>query len=250
MKKNNLLKQGMVDGIPIALGYFAVSFSLGIQAKQAGMSAFYATLMSILNVTSAGEFAGISIIKESGTYLEIALCQLIINLRYMLMSCALSQKFDSSYSVIHRFLASYGITDEIFGISISKGAKVSPVYMYGAIIVAVPAWSLGTCLGVVMGNILPVIVVNALSVSLYGMFIAIFIPPAKKDIKVGAAVITAMLASYLFTLIPAVRDISSGMKVIILTVVISLVFAILFPVKDSETLDKDNECKEEPANER
>lgn len=230
--KKNLFKKGMVDGIPIALGYFAVSFSLGIQAKQAGMSAFYATLMSLTNVTSAGEFAGISVIRESGTYLEIALCQLIINLRYMLMSCALSQKFDSSYSVVHRFFASYGITDEIFGISIAQGDKLSPVYMYGAIVVAVPAWSLGTCLGVVMGNILPVFVVNGLSVALYGMFIAIFIPPAKKDIKVGAAVITAMIISYLFTLIPMIKEISSGMKVIILTVSISLFFAVFFPVED------------------
>lgn len=232
MKKVNILKKGMIDGIPIALGYFAVSFSLGIQAKQAGMSAFYATVMSITNVTSAGEFAGISVIRESGTYLEIALCQLIINLRYMLMSCALSQKFDSSYSIVHRFFASYGITDEIFGISIGQGDKLSPVYMYGAIIVAVPAWSLGTCLGVVMGNVLPVFVVNALSVSLYGMFIAIFIPPAKKDIKVGVAVITAMIISYIFTLIPMIKEISSGMKVIILTVSISLFFAVFFPVED------------------
>lgn len=236
MNKGNYLRKGIVDGIPIALGYFAVSFSLGIQAKQAGMSAFYATLMSFTNLTSAGEFAGISVIREGGTYIEMAICQLIINLRYMLMSCALSQKFDSSYSVIHRFIASYGITDEIFGISIASGEKTSPIYMYGAILIAAPAWSLGTLAGVILGNILPAILVNALSVSLYGMFIAIFVPPAKADRNVGIAVILAMIASFAFSKLPYLSEVSGGMKVIILTVAISLAFAVLCPVKDEENV--------------
>lgn len=232
MNRIEHLKKGIIDGIPIALGYFAVSFSLGIQAKQAGMSAFYATLMSLTSVTSAGEFAGISIIKESGTYIELAISQLIINLRYLLMSCALSQKVDNSYSPIHRLFMAFGVTDEIFGIGISQTPRLSPIYMYGAMLVAIPGWCAGTCLGVVLGNILPTIIVNALSVALYGMFIAIFIPPAKEDKNVAMAVVIAMISSFLFTMLPVVKEISSGMKVIILTVVISLIFAIICPIKD------------------
>lgn len=236
MKKLEHLKDGIIGGIPIALGYFAVSFSLGIQAKQAGMSAFHATLMSLTCVTSAGEFAGINIIRDSGTYVEMAISQLIINLRYLLMSCALTQKIDPKYSPVHRLLMAFGITDEIFGIGIARGNNLSPLYIYGAMLVAIPGWCAGTCLGVIMGNILPLIVVNALSVALYGMFIAIFIPPAKENKNVAIAVIIAMLSSFLFTKLPVVSNISSGMKVIILTIVISLIFAILAPVDDADDI--------------
>lgn len=233
MNKLTYLKKGMKDGIPIALGYIAVSFSLGIQAKGAGINSFYATIMSLLNSTSAGEFAAISIIASSGSYLEMAFSQLIINMRYMLMSCALSQKIDPDAPFIHRFIMAGGITDEIFGISVAQ-EKLSPYYTYGAMLLAIPGWALGTYLGVIFGNILPSIVVNALSVALYGMFIAIIIPPAKKDKHVAAAVILAMVASYLFTILPVVSSIPSGTKIIILTVTISLFFAIAFPVKDND----------------
>ena len=241
MNNSMAFKRGLKDGLPIALGYLAVSFSLGIQARSAGINSFYATLMSLLNSTSAGEFAAISIISTSGTYLEMALSQLIINMRYMLMSCALSQKIDPKAPFFHRFIMAGGITDEIFGISVAH-EKLNPFYTYGAMTLAIPGWALGTCLGVIFGNILPVIVVNALSVSLYGMFIAIIIPPSKKDKIVAVAVIVAMLLSYLCTIIPGVKNISSGTKIIILTVIISLAFAILFPVKDGEP---DNEKSRE-----
>ena len=232
-------KHGAIDGIPIALGYIAVSFSLGIQAKTAGISCFYATLMSLLNSTSAGQFAAISIISVSGSYTELAISQLVINLRYMLMSCALSQKIDPKSSFIHRFIMAGGITDEIFGISAAYKGKLNPFYTYGAMSLAIPAWALGTCLGVIFGNILPGIVVNALSVALYGMFIAIIIPPAKKDRNVAIAVIIAMVSSYLCTIIPGIKAISSGTKIIVLTIVISLIFAILCPI-DPDNLDSEN----------
>lgn len=236
MKRLDYFKQGAIDGIPIALGYIAVSFSLGIQAKTVGINWIWATLMSLLNSTSAGQFAALSIISACGTYTELALSQLIINLRYMLMSCALSQKIDPKSSFVHRFIMAGGITDEIFGISSAFKGKLNPFYTYGAMILAIPAWSLGTALGVIFGNILPAIIVNALSVALYGMFIAIIIPPAKKDKAVAIAIVVAMISSYLCTIIPFVRDISSGTKIIILTVVISLIFAIICPI-DPEKLD-------------
>lgn len=227
-----ILKRGIVDGLPIAIGYFAVSFSLGIQAKNAGINCFYAALMSLTNVTSAGQFAAIGIIKEHGSYLEIAISTLIINLRYLLMSCALSQKLSPLMPAKHRFFMAHGVTDEIFGISIGQKGYLNPVYTYGAMMVAIPGWCMGTFLGVICGDVLPVNVVSALSIALYGMFIAIIIPPSKKDVKVAAAVVTAMLCSFTWGYIPVLKNMTSGTKVIILTVVISFVFAVLFPVKD------------------
>ena len=227
-------KNGTRDGMPIALGYSAVSFSLGIQAKQIGMSAWAATVMSFTNLTSAGEAAALTIIASNASYLEMALSQLVINIRYMLMSCALSQKIDPGASLIHRFLVAFGVTDEIFGISVGVKGKLNPFYSYGAISVAVPGWTLGTCLGVIMGNILPENVVNALSIALYGMFVAIFIPPAKEDKHVGLAVVLAMLCSLACSMLPVVKDISSGSRIIILTIIISLGAALLFPIKEEE----------------
>ena len=238
-ESKKILASGMKDGIPIALGYLAVSFSLGIQAKEAGINALYASLMSILNVTSAGEFAAIGIIAANGSLSEIALSQLIINLRYMLMSCALAQRVSPEAKTSSRLFMAYGVTDEIFGISIGQKGHINPAYPIGAILIAIPAWTLGTYLGVLFGNILPAIIVNSLCIALYGMFIAIFIPPAKKEKSVAGAVILAMLTSLAFTLLPVLKEISSGTRVIIITVSLSLVFALLFPVKDEDSDTKE-----------
>ena len=242
MKRHNNFLNGIKDGIPIALGYFAVSFSLGIQAKVAGISAFYAGLMSLLNVTSAGEFAAISIIAASGSYGELAISQLIINLRYMLMSCALSQKIPSKTNTLSRLVVSFGITDEIFGISIGQ-KDYRPGYTMGAMFISIPGWTIGTVLGVVCGNILPDIIVKAFSIALYGMFIAIVVPPAKDDKRLAVAVVISMILSSVFYVAPVLKEISLGTKVIILTLVISFIFAVLFPVDTS----KDSEDKEEGA---
>lgn len=234
MDNKKWLLKGIKDGMPIALGYLAVSFSLGIQARSAGISAFFATLMSLLNVTSAGEFAAISIIAVSGSYVEIALSQLIINLRYMLMSCSLSQKIDPKAPGFHRFAIAFGITDEIYGISSAVQGYLNPCYTYGAMLVSIPGWTIGTCLGVVVGNILPDIIVNALGVALYGMFIAIIIPPAKQNKIIAIAVVAAMASSYIAGKLPYISELSSGTRIIILTVIISFIFAIIAPVKDDE----------------
>lgn len=233
MQKSNFTnyKEGIRDCIPIALGYLAVSFSLGIAAKKVGITAFQATLMSFLNLTSAGEFSAVSAIAAGSTYLEIALMQFIINLRYMLMSCALSQKIDRRFTTRHRLIMGAGITDEIFGISVSRDV-LNPFYTYGAMTVAIPGWSIGTCLGVIMGSVLPANVVSALSVALYGMFIAIIVPPARENKVIAVLVPASMAVSYAFTKLPYINEISTGTRIIILTVVISLVAAILFPVKE------------------
>ena len=238
-KKNFL--SGMRDGIPIALGYLAVSFTLGIACRNIGMSAFDATVMSLTNLTSAGEFAALSIIVAGAGYWEMALSQFVINLRYMLMSASLSQKLAPDTPLYHRLLVGYGVTDEIFGISINVPGRLDPFYTYGAISIASPAWALGTCLGVVLGNVLPDRIVVALSVALYGMFIAIIVPPARKDKTLALLVLVSMAASWAFPLVPFLAGISGGMKIILLTVVISFIAAVLFPLPE--------EKQEQPAGE-
>lgn len=228
----NIYKKGLRDGIPIALGYFAVSFTLGIAAKKAGLTAFQATLMSLTNSTSAGEFAAISAICASSTYLEMAVMQAVINLRYLLMSCALSQKIDTKVGMLHRLIMGGGVTDEIFGISVSVPDKLNPFYMYGAMSLAIPAWASGTCLGVVLGAVLPANIISALSIALYGMFLAVIIPPARDNKIIALLVVVSMAASYVFSIAPVLKGISSGMRVIILTVVISMTAAFLFPIEE------------------
>lgn len=242
LSRKTMFLRGLHDGFPIALGYFAVSFALGIQATDAGLAPWQATLMSFLNVTSAGEAAAITLLGVGTTYMEIAFTQFVINIRYLLMSCALSQRLSSKAGLLHRFLIGYGVTDEIFGISISLDTEFSPYYSYGAIAVAVPGWTLGTLLGSVMGNLLPWRVVSALSVALYAMFIAIILPPAQKSRVIAGLVAVSMLASALLTFICTKFSLdwfTEGFRIVALTVVISLIAAILFPVKDKEEKDKE-----------
>lgn len=227
-------KKGLVDGIPIALGYFAVAFTLGIVAKNSGLSAFQAMLAAALTNASAGGYAGFTLIGENASFLEMALTQLVVNARYLLMACALSQKLSPKTSTLHRSLIAFDVTDEIFGISVSVKGNLNPFYNYGAMTVSIPGWALGTLLGVIMGNILPDSVVSALSVGLYGMFLAIIIPPARKNKVIAVLVIVSMALSFVFSKMSLLSGISSGMRVIILTVVISLAAAYLFPVEEEE----------------
>lgn len=234
MSNKSWLLKGFRDGIPISLGYFAVAFSLGIAARNAGLSAFQAGLASLLNNASAGEFAAFTLIGENASYLAVALMTLIANARYLLMSTALSQKLDSSVPLYSRMLIGFDVTDEIFGVCVSVPGKLNPVYAYGVILMALPGWALGTYFGVLMGNILPIRVVSALSVALYGMFIAVFVPPARKDRTIAVVVLAAMAASWLMATLDIFSFLSSGTQVIILTVVISAVAAWLRPIKEEE----------------
>ena len=232
-------KKGLRDGIPIALGYFAVAFTLGIVAKNAGLSVFQAILAAALTNASAGGYAGFTLISENASFAEMAITQFIVNARYLLMAAALSQKLHPKTSTLHRSIIGFDVTDEIFGISVAVKGDLNPFYNYGAMTVSIPCWALGTGLGVLMGNILPQSLVSALSVGLYGMFLAIIIPPARKNKIIAGLVIISMALSLTFAKLPFLCNISSGMRIIILTVVISLAAAVLFPVKDEE--DKTDE---------
>lgn len=226
--------RGVRHGVPIGLGYFAVSFAIGITAKKAGMTVYEATLMSLFNLTSAGQAAAITLIGV-GTYIaELALTQLIINARYFLMSCSLSQKVSANTPFFHRLLVAFGVTDEIFGISVAQKGYLKPAYNYGAMSVAIPGWCLGTALGVIFGEILPPMIVNCLSVALYGMFIAIIIPPTRKSRAVGGIVIVSMALSYVMSVLPLLKEISSGFRIIIITVAVAAVAAAVAPVEDAD----------------
>ena len=222
---------GFASGIPIGLGYFAVSFSLGIVARKAGLDPVQGFVASFFNLASAGEYALFTSIEQCVTYLEVALITFVVNARYLLMSCALSQRFLPDTSFYHRFFVAFGITDEIFGISIAQKGSLNPFYNYGAMAVAVPLWSIGTSLGIIAGNNLPQTVVSSLSVALYGMFIAIIIPAAKKDLTIAFAVSISFLLSWGFSVLPFIKNLSSGNRTIILTVVISALLAYFKPVQ-------------------
>ena len=233
MKKKSFMR-GMHDGIPIALGYFAVSFTFGMAAVTGGLTIGQAVLISMTNLTSAGQFAGLGIILSMGSYWEMAMTQLIINLRYCLMSFSLSQKLEKSGNPLHRFLVAFGVTDEIFGVSVSQPGKVSPYYNYGAMCVAIPGWVIGTLAGAVLGNILPEAVTNALSVAIYGMFLAIIIPPAKANAAVMKVVIAAMVVSTLFAVLPVLNQVSSGFVIIITTLLVAGLAAYFCPIEEKE----------------
>ena len=225
---------GCGDGIPIFLGYLAVSFTFGIKASETGLNFLQAGLMSLTNLTSAGQFAALGIIAAGSSYFEMVLTQLIINLRYCLMSCALSQKLSDKFSPIHRFFISAGVTDEIFAVSISRGGKLSPYYSYGVMSVAVPAWTAGTVLGVILGGIMPPSLLSAFGVAIYGMFLAIIIPPAKHNRVILGLVAGAMLLSFGFDVIPYISMVSSGFRIIIITVLVSAAAAWFFPLAEEE----------------
>lgn len=228
-------RRGVRDGLPIALGYFAVAFTLGVAAKNAGFSAVQAMVESLTNNASAGEYAVFSLVSAGAGYLEVAVMTLVANARYLLMSCALSQKLAPETGLGHRMLVAFDVTDEIFGVSIAFPGRLNPFYTYGAMAAAIPGWALGTFLGVVVGNVLPLRLVSALSVGLYGMFLAIIVPPARESRVVLALVLLSFAVSWAAASLPALAAVSSGVKTIVLTVAVSLGAAVLFPVEEAET---------------
>lgn len=227
-------QRGIRDGMPIALGYFAVSFTLGFAAKNAGFSALQAMVESLTNNASAGEYAVFSLAAAGAGYWEVAVMTLVTNARYLLMSCSLSQKLAPDTPLGHRMLMAFDVTDEIFGISIAVPGRLNPWYTYGAMSVAIPGWGLGTFLGVAVGSVLPLRLVSALSVGLYGMFLAVIVPPARDNRVILCTVLLSFAASFVSSRWKLLAGISSGVKTIILTVVIALAAAVLFPIKDEE----------------
>lgn len=243
----NSFISGFIAGIPVGLGYFAVAFSLGIVAKNAGLTPIQGFIASFFNLASAGEYALFNSMQSGATYFEIALITLVVNARYLLMSCSLSQKFSPETNFLHKLFVGFAVTDELFALAVSRPGKLRPVFSYGAMLVAVPLWSLGTYFGILAGNHLPQSLVSALSVALYGMFIAIIVPPAKKDTAVRIAVITSFAASFIFSVLPLAKNISSGTRTIILTVVISAAAAYIRPTDDSDGTESNKSQIQEGA---
>ena len=233
-ERRRVFLAGVRDGVPIGLGYLAVAFSLGIAARNAGLNAFQGFLISLLNNASAGEYAAFTVIAADSGFLEMALITLITNARYLLMSCSLSQKFSPDTPLYHRLLVGYDVTDELFGIAIARPGYLDPFYSYGAFLPAIPGWAIGTALGVTAGSILPARVVSALSVALFGMFLAIIIPPARNNRVLAGVVVISMAASFLFDKTPGLRNISSGFRIIIITLIIAGIAAYFFPLKEDE----------------
>ncbi len=227
-------KRGIKDGLPIGFGYFAVAFSLGIIAAQAGLTPFQGFLTSLLVNASAGENAAFIAIKENVPYFQMAIITIVSNIRYILMSFALSQKIHPKASMIHRLLLGFFLTDEYFALAVSQDPYCDPMYSYGAICFAAPCWAIGTALGILMGNILPIRIVSALSVALYGMFLAIIIPPASKNRHIAILIIICFVSSFLLSRFSAL---SESMITIVLTIAVSSLGAVLFPRKD-ETNEK------------
>lgn len=222
-------KKGMIAAAPLCLGYIAVAFTFGISAKEV-LSPSHAVLMSATSLSSSGQFAALGLILVSAPFWEMAMAQFIINIRYALMSCAISQKLDPNVPVRHRLVIALGITDEVFGIASEIPGKLNVHFLFGMVTVAVPSWVLGTLIGSIAHNFLPQVVVTSLGVAFYGMFIAVIIPPTRKNKVLMAIVLVSMITSALFDLTPVLSGISSGIKIIILTLIISTLAALLFPV--------------------
>lgn len=226
------LREGLRDGFPIGIGYFAVAFSLGIAAKNAGMTAFQGFMTSLLCNASAGQYAFFTQVAAGASLLEVATMTLVTNARYLLMGCAMSQRLAPGTAVRHRLLLGADVTDEIFGIAIARPGYLNPWYAYGAMLASAPFWATGTVAGILAGSLFPAQIMSGLSVTLYGMFLAVIIPPARKNKVIGACVLASFAASGLANRLPSLERLSAGNRTIFLTIVIAAVTAMLFPVKE------------------
>ena len=240
MKENNSFAMGVRDGVPICLGYLAVSFAFGIFAVGLGLSVPETLLISMTNLTSAGQLAGAPIIAASGSLIELAATQLVINLRYSLMSVSLSQKLGKSVKLRNRFLIGFGVTDEIFAVAASQNGNVGKRYMYGLMLTPYLGWTGGTLIGALAGNILPAMVLSAFGVAIYGMFVAIVVPEAKKSRATALCALSAIAMSCLFKYTPVLDKVPSGFVIIICAVVVSAIFAWVAPIKQEGETENAN----------
>ena len=232
MNKQEFL-EGIKDGMPICLGYFSVSIAFGMTAVLNGVPLWAAVMISLTNLTSAGQFAGTNILVAHGAMAELALTTLIINIRYFLMSLSVSQKTSPKMKLWQRFAVSFGITDEIFAVSVNKNRDLTAIYMAGLILISLLGWVGGTVTGAVATSLMPPVLSNSLRIALYAMFIAIIIPPARKEKSVMFTVVLAIIASVAFTYLPILNTLSGGWAIIIITLIVSSVAATLFPIKEA-----------------
>lgn len=234
MIENNSFKKGITDGIPICLGYLSVAFAFGIFATEKGLTILQAVIVSMTNVTSAGQLAAVPIMVGGGSIFELVISQFVINLRYALMSVSLSQKLGTNVSLKDRFIISFMNTDEVFGVASGNKGTVGRRYLYGLILTPFLGWSLGTLLGASAGNILPAMVISALGIAIYAMFIAIVIPETKKSRNTAMCVLCAIFIGCILHFTPYLKLIPSGFKVIIGAGIASVVFAFVAPLEFSE----------------
>lgn len=233
MKKKEFL-EGVRDGLPICLGYFSVSMAFGLTAVLSGVPIWAAVVISLTNLTSAGQFAGMNLIAANGALVEIGLTTLIINIRYFLMSISVSQKVEQKMTMKERLAVAFGITDEIFAVSMQRDHDLTSAYMAGLILTPVIGWTSGTFVGAVATSFMPPVLSNALGIALYGMFIAVIVPPARDQKNVLFAVGLAIIASVACKYLPVLKNLSSGWTIILITIVVCLIAAWLFPVEESE----------------
>ena len=227
-------KRGLRDGIAIAIGYFSVSISFGLTAVASGISWWEAVLISLTNLTSSGQFAGIGIIAASGSYVEMMVTELVINMRYALMSISLSQKLDPTFKRWQQLILGHCNTDEIFAVAMSRNKTVTPAYMTGLAVLPYIGWTGGTLVGAICGNILPTTLGNALGIMIYGMFLAIIIPAMRKEHPILVVVCVAVLLSSIIHFVPVFSFITDGFSIIICAVAASAVGALLYPVSEEE----------------
>ena len=225
---------GVQAGLPVGMGYFSVSFGFGAMAVAQGLKALDATLISLTNLTSAGQFAGLTLIVAAATLWEMVLTQLVINSRYALMSLALSQRMGERIGLLPRLLIAFFNTDEIFALAMARWEPLTVPYLLGLGTLPIVGWTLGTLCGALAGSVLPMSIRAALGVMLYGMFVAIVVPPAKKERKILIAVILSLILSSLFAWVPVLQKVSAGVSIVLCTVVAAAVCAALFPVKEEE----------------
>lgn len=232
--KWNEYRTGVSRGLPVGMGYFSVSFGFGAMAVSQGLNAWDATLISLTNLTSAGQFAGLTVIVAAATLWEMILTQLIINSRYALMSLALSQRMGQRIGLFPRLVIAFFNTDEIFALAMARIEPLTVPFMLGLGTLPIVGWTLGTLSGALAGSVLPASIQAALGVMLYGMFIAIVVPPAKKEKEILIAVILALVLSSLFTWVPMLKQVSAGISIVICTVAAAGICAALFPIHDEE----------------
>lgn len=230
--------RGIRDGIPIALGYFSVSFTFGLMAVGAGLAWWEATLISMTNLTSAGQFAALPLMTAGGAWFEMFLTQLVINLRYALMSLSLSQKVDGTMNTKYRMILGFANTDEIFAVAMSNPHPVGRTYLFGLVTMPILGWTMGTLFGALLGQVLPAAVVSALGIAIYGMFLAIILPAAKERKPVRLVVVIAVGISCLFYYVPGLCTVSSGFVIILASVIAAAAGALLFPVKEAKNDDE------------
>ena len=227
-------QKGLKDGLPICLGYISVSFAFGMMATQGGLPVWVALLISMTNLTSAGQFAGTALILSGGLYLEIAVTTFVINIRYMLMSLSLSQKLDNAMTNLERWVLSFGVTDEIFAVAMQQNNSINARYLSGLIATPYIGWTLGTLLGATATNLLPMGVRTALGIAIYGMFIAIIIPPARHSLPIVKVIVISVVFSCIFKWIPGLNGLSSGWVIILCAVIASAYAALRYPVHEAE----------------